>query len=91
MNEDGRADAPEGRYTAISAGAWHSCAIKTDQSIVCWGEAFDGDGQVDAPEGRYTAISAGWWHSCAIKTDETIACWDLTDTQPAGVSWITPI
>ena len=70
------ADAPEGRYTAIATGGGHSCAIKTDDTIACWGSDFAGFGQADAPEGRHTAIAASNQnHLCAIKTDGTVACW----------------
>ena len=60
-------------FTAIAAGGHHSCAVRTDQTIACWGNnAFD---QAYPPEGQHTAIAAGEWHSCAIRTDQTIACW----------------
>ena len=63
-----------GRYTAISAGQSHSCAIDTAGAIKCWG--LNAAGQADAPEGGgYTAISAGWDHSCAIDTAGAIDCW----------------
>ena len=66
-------DAPEGSYTAISAGGWHSCAIDTAGAIGCWGR--NSSGEADAPEGSYTAISAGLSHSCAIDTAGAIKCW----------------
>ena len=59
--------------TTITSGSRHSCAIKADGSIACWGN--NGYGQSDPPPGRYTAIAAGDLHSCAIRTDSTIACW----------------
>ncbi|MCY4434616.1 MAG: hypothetical protein OXE45_13225 [bacterium] len=64
---------PEVQPTAISAGGGHSCAIRADNTIECWGHNFYG--QADAPEGQFTAISAGLNHSCAIRADNTIACW----------------
>ena len=36
-----------GQYTAITAGGAHSCALKTDNTITCWGD--NGDGQADPP------------------------------------------
>ena len=64
---------PPDRYTAIAVGDHHSCAIKTDQTIACWGNNWQG--LADAPEGQYTAIAAGDVHTCAIRTDQTITCW----------------
>ena len=60
-------------YTAITAGASHSCALRTDNTITCWGS--NGLGQADAPDGQYTAITTGYGHSCALGTDNTITCW----------------
>ncbi len=50
-NSEGPTDAPSGRFTAISAGLWHSCGIKADESAACWGNNFGG--QADAPEGVF--------------------------------------
>ena len=66
-------------YTAITVGSGHSCALRTDNTITCWG-----NGQTDAPDGQYTAITAGWLHSCALRTDNTITCWPML---PDGVRW----
>ena len=57
----------------IAAGTNHSCAIRVDGTIVCWGA--NPYGQTDAPGGTFTAVSAGTYHSCAIRTDGTVVCW----------------
>ena len=36
-DSDGQADAPAGRFTAISVGSGHSCGIRADSTAVCWG------------------------------------------------------
>ncbi|MYL09111.1 MAG: hypothetical protein F4015_06450, partial [Acidimicrobiia bacterium] len=59
--------------TIVASGWDHSCAIKADGSIVCWGN--NGHGQSDAPPGQYTAIDTGGIYSCAIRIDSTITCW----------------
>ena len=61
------------RSSPIAAGGSHSCAIRTDHTIACWGD--NRHGQTDPPPGQYTTIAAGLNHSCAIRTDHTIACW----------------
>ena len=60
-------------FSAVSAGADHSCGLKTDGTIECWGGR--GLGESDAPSGRFTAVSAGALHSCGLKTDGAIECW----------------
>ena len=74
-----------GSYTAMAVGVQHTCALRTDQTIACWGDSFQ---QANAPAGQFTAVSAGHEHVCALRTDQTIACWgDNTYRQgdaPAG-------
>ena len=73
-------------FKAVSAGVLHSCAIRADDTITCWG--WNGEGQTDAPAGAFKTVSAGVLHSCAIRADDTITCWgDNDDGQadaPAG-------
>ena len=73
---DSTTDAPEGTFTAITGGPNHSCGLRTDNTITCWGGRLDYEyGQTDAPEGTFIAVSGGLWHSCGIRTDKTITCW----------------
>ncbi|MCB0977911.1 MAG: hypothetical protein KDB02_10680 [Acidimicrobiales bacterium] len=81
-----RSDAPGTGAVAISGGDTHTCALRQDASIVCWGSNFNGelgDGtetgsttpvQVDglAPA---SAVSAGGGHTCAVLVDTTVRCW----------------
>ena len=71
-------DAPGGVFEAVSAGGGgeyggHSCGLRSDGSVVCWGN--NGDGQVDVPGGVFEAVSAGYWYSCGVETDGGIICW----------------
>ncbi len=70
---------PGMRYTAISSGANHVCAIATDGSIMCWGD--DDYGQVsDRPtSGSFTEISSGDNHTCALRSDGAVICWGSID------------
>ena len=86
--EYGLIDAPEGSFTAVSAGDHYTCAIaETFEAtgsaagtgeIECWGVG-EGDqhynGQTDAPTGRFTAISTAGDYTCAIRASREIACW----------------
>ena len=58
---------------AIDAGREHTCAIRADDTIVCWGN--NGWGQTNAPDGQYSAVTAGGRHTCGLRTDDTIVCW----------------
>ena len=84
----GQAIAPDGRFSAVSAGSGHTCAIReSDSAIVCWGDD-NYDGQSSPPAGRFSAVSAGRYHTCGLRTTGAIECWGLnldgrTDA-PAG-------
>ncbi len=71
------------QYTAVSAGSLHSCGLKVDQSIACWGS--NSDGQTTVPEGSYTAVSAGGSHTCAVRLDHTVACWGRNTEEQTNV------
>jgi hypothetical protein len=82
-DDNGQATPPAGNYVAISAGLYYSLALKSDGTIVGWGQL-----QATPPAGNYVAISAGYYHSLALKSDGSIVGWGLNDdgqaTPPAG-------
>ena len=63
-------------YKAVTTGSGHSCAIATDDTITCWGDA--DYGRTNAPAGTYKTITAGTFHNCAMATDDTITCWGIS-------------
>jgi len=78
---------PGESFSSVSVGGHHTCAIKTDGSLWCWGH--NGYGQVGdgtninkysptpvpGMSSGVSSISLGWYHSCAIKTDGSLWCW----------------
>lgn len=63
-------------FTKLSGHAAHTCALRADATIACWGD--DSLDQADAPSGTFTDIVAGDDHSCAVADDGTVACWGMT-------------
>ena len=92
---DGIADA-----LAISAGSNHTCALRADASVWCWGGNGDGatgygqlgDGTLDdrpspvAVTGitNATGIAAGGWSSCALLADRSVSCWGYNERGGLG-------
>ena len=79
-----------GQFTDLAVGAFHACAIATDQHAYCWG--YNGFGNVGAgtgtlknpsplavlvgpSPGTFTSITAGDHRTCAIGTDSRAYCW----------------
>ena len=73
--------------SSVASGDEHSCALKTDATVACWGQNSDGQlgrGAVGLPDPTpvtvpgltgVVAITTGSFHSCAVKNDGTVACW----------------
>jgi len=60
-------------FTAVTSGREHSCGLRGDSTISCWGDNWQG--QSDPPDGEFQAISAGDSHACGLRGDSTISCW----------------
>jgi alpha-tubulin suppressor-like RCC1 family protein len=74
-------------WAQVSVGGYHTCAVKQDGRIFCWGD--DRYGQLGnnstsrslVPVQEYAAandwaqVTTGWGHTCAVKNDGRIFCW----------------
>ena len=61
------------KFKQVSAGTVHSCAVKTNGDVVCWGS--NEDGQSKPPRGMFKQVSAGSGHTCGLKSNGNIVCW----------------
>jgi alpha-tubulin suppressor-like RCC1 family protein len=91
-NEDYNQASPPGEtFTAIDAGARHTCGIREDGTLRCWGAGVrpnKNEGSHDAdqavpPRGEFEAVASGPLHTCAIDTDGRIHCWGSNDSGQA--------
>ena len=57
----------------VSAGRRHTCEVRADGTVTCWG--LNDVGQASPPSGRFRSVSAGSGHTCGLRTDGTVACW----------------
>ncbi len=73
--------------SAIARGEAHGCAIRSGNSVNCWGQNYDGqlglsDTNLELPSPtipisglQATSLAAGDGHSCAIATAKQLYCW----------------
>ncbi len=63
----------------ISAGVFHSLALKDDRTVVGWGS--NEHGQINVPGNLkdVIAIDAGVFHNLALKSDGTVVAWGIND------------
>jgi alpha-tubulin suppressor-like RCC1 family protein len=90
---------PDGhRWTSVAVGLGHTCAIRDDASLWCWGlndSGQLGDGTTTdrvSPvqirrESLWTGVAAGDKHTCAIRDDAALWCWG---TGPAAAPGARP-
>ncbi len=69
--------APADGFHEIDVGHWHSCGVRNDSAVECWGH--NRVGQSDVPGGRFAAVTAGSWHTCGLRTDGLVRCWGYND------------
>ena len=88
-SEEGKTIPPEGRFSQISGGGAHTCAVSMAGMLQCWGANMFG--QTDGPQtGVFVQASAGAAHSCGRDESGVLTCFGLDgfDTEPEN--W-TPV
>ena len=59
-------------FASVSAGESHTCGVRMDGSVACWGS--NEDSQATPPEGEFASVSAGSIHTCGVRVDSSVAC-----------------
>ena len=75
-----------GSFVSVSAEDSHTCGVRSDGSVACWGRS--GLGAATPPAGSFVSVSAGAFHTCGVRSDGSVACWGDNSygraTPPAG-------
>jgi hypothetical protein len=74
-NSVGQLDAPAGTFEQISAGFQHTCGVRANGYVDCWGD--NNFGQAAGQAGPYEQVSAGAFHTCARRVSGEVDCWGL--------------
>lgn len=85
-----------GGARALALGRMHSCALREDGAVLCWGsnalgQLGTGDTrdaatprQVSGLPASIRAIAAGQFHTCAISNNGALFCWGLNEEGQLG-------
>jgi alpha-tubulin suppressor-like RCC1 family protein len=92
--------APAG-WASVTGGAFHTCAIRTDSTLWCWGSSESGQlglgnttdqdlpQQVTTPApAGWTSVAAGGDHTCALRT-HALWCWGFNRYGQLGIGSTT--
>ncbi|HEY5936842.1 MAG TPA: Ig-like domain-containing protein, partial [Kofleriaceae bacterium] len=77
----------ETSWTKVDANGDHSCSLRADDSLWCWGHNGHGElgdatnesrwepVRVGAEDVEWASTGLGTYHSCATRTDDSLWCW----------------
>src|SRR5689334_10063223 len=84
-------------WAGVAAGAGHTCAVRADATLWCWGSGFFGQlgtggivgqplpQQVTTPAADgWTSVAAGGFFTCALRT-HALWCWGDNDDGELGI------
>ncbi|MDH5670705.1 MAG: hypothetical protein OEZ06_01060 [Myxococcales bacterium] len=66
--------APAGRFVEVAAGGGHSCGLRDDGRVQCWGANEMGQSRVPKMV-RFRQIAVGWHQSCGVTLENELRCW----------------
>lgn len=69
----GQLSAPNGPFTAVSAGGDATCLLDEVGAISCFGS--NSSGQLEAPRGSFASVTVGGEFGCALLSGQVIQCW----------------
>jgi alpha-tubulin suppressor-like RCC1 family protein len=62
-------------YKSVSTGGYHTCGVRSDDRILCWGYNGDGQAPTTPSTDTFKSVSAGGNHTCGLRSDDRILCW----------------
>lgn len=67
-------------WSTVSAGERHTCGVRRDGTLWCWGEGRLSPGQVGTGA-DWVSVSAGIAHTCAVRRDKSLWCWGSAESR----------
>ena len=70
-----KARPPFVQVQAVDAGVQHTCAIREDSTVACWGDEEYVQAQPPPADATFKSVSAGGAISCGISVEDDLICW----------------
>lgn len=84
-----------GSVLGVASGYFHALAIRSNRTVVAWGNSQNGTTNVPADLSNVVAVAGGNYFSVALKNDGTVVAWgngsNAQTNVPAGLSNVTAI
>ena len=88
-------------WQTVAAGAFHTCGVRLDHTLWCWGYNAQGQLGLGDTTFRFTptrvgsatdwaSVSTGYFHSCGVKVDHTLWCWGYNEYRQLGLGVDSP-
>jgi alpha-tubulin suppressor-like RCC1 family protein len=88
-------------FTAVTLGDAHTCGLRNDGVVLCWGSNQNGrigdattadrlEPTPTANPGSFAAVAAGGSHTCALTTTGAALCWGNGNSGQLGTGTATP-
>jgi alpha-tubulin suppressor-like RCC1 family protein len=98
VNQREPAAAVNNNLSAIASGTSHSIALKSNGTVIAWGNPNNGGIRINVPAGalaNVSAIAAGADHSLALRSNGTVVAWGINNfgqsSVPGGLSGVRAI
>jgi hypothetical protein len=66
---------PEGSFKALSIGGNCGCALRIDETVVCWGTSRVMAAMGETPDGTFVQVAVGFFSACGLRKDGQVVCW----------------
>ena len=84
-------------WQSVAVGWFHSCGLKRDGQLWCWGRAIEGQLGVEsidplpapnliAMPASFSRIALGHFHSCGVDDAGSLYCWGMNEEGQLGVA-----
>ena len=83
-------------WKSVSSGAFHTCGVRQDSTLWCWGSGLGGrlglgdESDRNTPQQveddtEWESVSAGGAHTCGVRQDSTLWCWGIGSSGRLGL------